>query len=215
MTRIKTPLAIVVVAGLGLSACTNPDGTNFNGGTGALVGAGVGAAIGAAASGNNARGAVVGGIIGGLIGGAVGTDLDRQEAALRSQMSGSGVSIINTGSQLIVTLPESITFPVDSARLRPSFIRSLNALADNLQSYPNSRVEIVGHTDSTGSAAYNKRLSMQRALSVKSVLVNAGIRANRLQAIGQGETSPVASNDTAAGRQQNRRVEIYITPNRR
>lgn len=214
MARIKTPIAIVLVAGLGLSACTNPDGSNYNAGTGALIGAGTGAVLGAAVSGGSGRGAVVGGILGGLLGGAVGNNLDRQEAALRQQMGSSGVSIVNTGSQLIVTLPEAITFPVDSAQLRGSFIGSLNALARNLQQYPRTKVEVVGHTDSTGSAAYNQQLSERRALSVRSVLVNAGVAPGRLRAYGQGETNPVANNNTAAGRQQNRRVEIFITPNR-
>ncbi len=213
MAIIKTPIAVVLVAGLGLSACTNPDGTNYNAGTGALVGGGVGAVLGRAIGGDS-RGAVIGGIIGAGIGGAIGDDLDRQEAALRRQMGSSGVSIVNTGSQLIVTLPEAITFPVDSAQLKPSFVASLNALAQNLQQYPNTTVEVVGHTDSTGSAAYNQQLSERRALSVRAVLLNAGVAGSRLRAYGQGESNPVASNATAAGRKQNRRVEIFITPNR-
>ena len=213
MSIIKTPIAIVLVAGMGLSACTNPDGTANNTGTGIAAGAGIGAVLGRAIGGNG-RGAVIGGIIGAGIGGAIGDDLDRQEAALRQQMGGSGVSIVNTGSQLIVTLPEAITFPVDSAQLKSSFVSSLNALARNLQQYPNTTVEVVGHTDSTGSASYNQQLSERRALSVRSVLLNAGISGSRLRAFGQGENNPVASNRTAAGRQQNRRVEIFITPNR-
>ncbi len=213
MAIIKTPVAIILVAGLGLSACTNPDGTTNNTGTGVIAGAGVGAVLGRIIGGD-ARGAALGGIIGAGIGGAVGDNLDRQEAALRQQMGGSGVSIVNTGSQLIVTLPEAITFPVDSARLRPSFVGSLNDLARNLQQYPDTTVEIVGHTDSTGTPSYNQQLSQRRALSVRAVLVNAGVSSQRLRAIGQGESNPVASNATAAGRQQNRRVEIFITPNR-
>ncbi len=213
MAIIKTPIAIILVAGLGLSACTNPDGTANNTGTGVIAGAGIGAVLGRVIGGND-RGAVIGGIIGAGIGGAVGDDLDRQEAALRQQMGGSGVSIVNTGSQLIVTLPEAITFSVDSAQLRPSFVSSLNDLARNLQQYPNTTVEIVGHTDSSGAASYNQQLSQRRALSVRSVLRDAGVSNRRLRAIGQGESNPVASNATAAGRQQNRRVEIFITPNR-
>ena len=213
MSIIKTPIAIALVAGLGLAGCTNPDGTNNNTGTGVIAGAGVGAILGRIIGGND-NGAVIGGIIGAGIGGAVGDDLDRQEAALRQQMGGSGVSIVNTGSQLIVTLPEAITFPVDSAQLKSSFVSSLNALAQNLQQYPNTTVEVVGHTDSTGTASYNQQLSERRALSVRSVLLNAGVSSSRLRAYGQGENNPIASNRTAAGRQQNRRVEISITPNR-
>ena len=213
MSIIKTPIVVALVAGMGLSACTNPDGTTNNTATGIAAGAGIGAVLGRAIGGDS-RGAVVGGLIGATIGGAIGDDLDRQEAALRQQMGNSGVSIVNTGSQLIVTLPEAITFPVDSARLKSSFISSLNALAQNLQQYPNTTVEIVGHTDSTGSPGYNQQLSERRAFSVRSVLLNAGVASSRLRAYGQGENNPVASNATAAGRQQNRRVEIYITPNR-
>lgn len=213
MSFIKTPIAIALIAGAGLAGCTNADGTANNAGTGALAGAGVGAVLGRAIGGNG-RGAVIGGIIGAGIGGAVGDDLDRQEAALRQQMGGSGVSIVNTGSQLIVTLPEAITFAVDSAQLKSSFVSSLNSLARNLDQYPNSNVEIVGHTDSTGSPSYNQQLSERRALSVRSVLRNAGVSSNRLRAFGQGQTNPVASNNSSAGRQQNRRVEIYITPSR-
>ncbi len=214
MAILRTSTAVVLVAGLGLAACTNPDGTSNNTGTGALFGGGLGAAIGAAVSGDNTRGAVIGGLIGAGIGGAIGNDLDRQEAALRQQMGGSGVSIINTGSQLIVTLPEAITFPVDGAQLKSSFVQSLNALAANLQQYPNTTVEVIGHTDSTGDANYNQNLSERRAASVRSVLLNAGVSGGRLRAYGLGESQPVASNATRNGRQQNRRVEIYITPNR-
>ncbi|MCF6304727.1 MAG: OmpA family protein [Rhodobacteraceae bacterium] len=214
MAILRKSTALVLVAGLGLAACTNPDGTTNNTGTGALLGGGLGAAIGAAVAGDNTRGAVIGGLIGAGIGGAIGDDLDRQEAALRQQMGGSGVSIVNTGSQLIVTLPEAITFPVDSARLKPGFVQSLRALSANIQQYPNTTIEVVGHTDSTGQAAYNQGLSERRAISVRSVLVNNGVSGNRIRAYGLGENQPVASNATANGRQQNRRVEIFITPNR-
>lgn len=213
MSIIKTPIVIAMVAGIGLAGCTNPDGTANNTGTGLAAGAGIGALLGRAIGGDS-RGAVIGGIIGAGIGGAIGDDLDRQEAALRQQMGGSGVSIVNTGSQLIVTLPEAITFPVDSAQLKSSFVSSLNALAQNLQQYPNTTVEVVGHTDSTGAASYNQQLSERRALSVRSVLLNAGVSGRRLRAFGQGESNPVASNGSAAGRQKNRRVEIFITPSR-
>ncbi|MCF6273352.1 MAG: OmpA family protein [Rhodobacteraceae bacterium] len=214
MAIIRTPLAIVVVAGLGLSACVAPDGNRNNTGTGALAGAGIGATIGAIATGGDGSGAVIGGIIGGVLGTVIGDNLDKQEAALRRDLGGSGVSIVNTGSQLIVTLPEAITFPVDSSQLRSGFVRSLNALARNLQSYPNTTVEVIGHTDSTGSRSYNQQLSNNRAASVRSVLISAGVQANRVRAYGKGETTPIASNNTAEGRQQNRRVEIYITPTR-
>ncbi len=214
MAILRKSPAFVLIAGLGLAACVNSDGTTNNTGTGALLGGGFGAVVGAAIAPNNTRGAIIGGLIGAGIGGAVGNDLDRQEAALRQQLGGSGVSIVNTGSQLIVTLPEAITFPVDSAQLRSGFVRSLNALAANIQQYPNTTIEVVGHTDSSGSAAHNQNLSERRASSVRAVLVNSGVSSGRIRAYGLGETQPTASNATANGRQQNRRVEIFITPNR-
>lgn len=214
MAIFRNSTAIVLIAGLGLAACTNPDGTTDNTNTGVLIGAGLGATIGAAVSPNTGAGAIIGGIIGAGIGGAIGDDLDRQEAALREQMNGSGVSIVNTGSQLIVTLPEAITFPVDSAQLKSSFVQSLNSLAANIQQYPNTTVEVIGHTDSTGDAAYNQGLSERRASSVRAVLLSGGVAGDRLRAYGLGESQPVVSNATSAGRRQNRRVEIFITPNR-
>lgn len=213
MFGFKTLMVVTVSGALTLSGCTNPDGTANNTNTGALGGAAFGALVGSQVAGNSTRGAVVGALIGAAAGGAIGDRLDAQERALRAQMGGSGAVITNTGSQLIVTLPEQITFAVDSAQLKSSFMGSLQTLAANLQSYPNTTVEVVGHTDSTGEAAYNQSLSERRAASVRSVLINSGVSAGRVRAFGMGENQPVASNASAAGRQANRRVEIYITPN--
>lgn len=213
MFGLKTMMVVVLSGAMALSGCTNPDGTTNNTGTGAIGGAALGAVIGSRVGNNSTRGAVVGALIGAAAGGAIGNQLDAQEAALRAQMGGSGAVITNTGSQLIVTLPEQITFAVDSAQVKSSFVGSLQTLAANLQSYPNTTVEVVGHTDSTGDSAYNQSLSERRAASVRSVLINSGVSAGRVRAFGLGENQPVASNATAAGRQANRRVEIYITPN--
>lgn len=213
MFGLKTMMVVSLSGAMALSGCTNPDGTANNTNTGVLGGAALGALVGSQVGNNSGRGAVVGALIGAAAGGAIGNQLDAQEQALRAQMGGSGAVITNTGSQLIVTLPEQITFAVDSAQVKSSFVGSLQTLAANLQSYPNTTVEVVGHTDSTGDAGYNQSLSERRAASVRSVLINSGVSSGRVRAFGLGENQPVASNSTASGRQANRRVEIYITPN--
>lgn len=211
MIAYKT-LSIVALAGaVTLAGCTNPDGTPYNTGTGAATGAVVGGLFGRAVSDNKAAGTIIGGVIGGAIGGAIGADLDKQEAALRASMDNS-VSIINTGSQLIVSLPESITFATNSAVVKSSLVSDLNTLARSMNSYPNTTIEVVGHTDNTGTSAYNQALSEQRARAVRGVLINT-VNPNRVVAYGVGETRPVASNASTEGRQANRRVEIFITPN--
>jgi outer membrane protein OmpA-like peptidoglycan-associated protein len=122
------------------------------------------------------------------------------------------VQIVNTGRELIVTMPQDILFDVDSTFVQPSLRSDLRALATNLQQYPNSSVAVIGHTDNTGTAAYNQDLSSRRANAVANILIDAGVSAGRVRAIGRGEDEPIASNLSAAGRQQNRRVEIVIRP---
>ncbi len=218
MTFTKLPLALATSAVLGLTACAemqNPDNPNRNTQQGALVGAGIGAVLGAATGDNRderTRRAVIGATLGGGLGAVGGAALDRQEAELRQQM-GSNVGIVNTGEQLIVTLPQDLLFATDSTTLTGSMQADLRAVASSLNRYPNTTINVIGHTDSSGAAAYNQDLSQRRAQAVSSVLVNAGVSAARIRAIGRGEDQPVASNQTAQGRQQNRRVEIVITPN--
>ena len=212
MIAYKTLSVIALASAVTLAGCTNPDGTAYNTGTGAGVGAVVGGLFGRAVSDDKAAGTIIGGVIGGAIGGAIGADLDRQEAALRASM-GDSVSIINTGSQLIVSLPESITFATNSAVVKSSLVSNLNTLAHSMNDYPNTTIEVVGHTDNTGTSAYNQALSEQRARAVRGILINT-VTPSRVVAYGVGETRPVASNASAEGRQANRRVEIFITPNR-
>lgn len=212
MAVFKT-LSIITLAGtLTLAGCVNPDGTANNTGTGAGVGALFGGLIGRAVSDDKTKGTLIGSVIGGALGGAIGADLDKQEAALRAQM-GASVSIINTGSQLIVSLPEDITFAINSAVIKSSLVGDLNTLAVSMNTYPNTTIEVVGHTDNTGTAGYNQALSEQRARAVRGVLINT-VTPSRVIAYGVGETRPVQSNASFAGRQANRRVEIFITPNR-
>lgn len=211
MIAFKSMSVVVLAGAITVAGCTNPDGTAYNTGTGAGVGAVLGGLFGRAVSDDKAKGTIIGGLVGGAIGGAIGADLDRQEAALRAQM-GSSVSIINTGSQLIVSLPEEITFATNSAVVKSSLVADLNTLAASMNTYPNTTIEVVGHTDNTGTAAYNQALSEQRARAVRGILINT-VNPNRVIAYGVGETRPIESNSTSAGRQANRRVEIYITPN--
>lgn len=224
MKSVKTSVALIMVSALALSACTDPsqiggygDGTDPNAKTksGALIGAGVGAVAGAILGGSDdrARGALVGAAVGGATGGLIGNQLDKQEADLRRDLNNDDVQITNTGDRLIVTLPQDILFATDSSTVRSDLERDLRTVAGNLQAYPNSTIQIVGHTDNTGEAAYNQQLSERRAQSVASVLIGSGIPSGRIQAIGRGEDQPVASNLTPEGKAQNRRVEIVILPN--
>jgi len=221
MIYLKTPIAVALGGFFILSGCTDP-GTlggastdpNAKAKQGALLGAGLGAAIGIATGreGDKTEAALKGAIIGGAAGGIIGNSLDRQEADLRQSIGNENVDIQNTGDRLIVTLPQDILFAVDSSAVRPDLQRDLRAVAGNLQAYPDSVVQIVGHTDSDGDAAYNQTLSEERAGAVADVLLAAGVPSSRIQTFGRGEVQPVASNLTPEGKAQNRRVEIVILP---
>lgn len=203
-----------------LGACTdpatlNPDGSNPNANRdrGALIGAGLGALAGAVLDDDNrTRGAVVGATLGGGAGALAGYSLDQQEADLRRQIGNQNVLIQNTGESLIVTLPQDILFDVDSFAVRPDLQADLRGLAANLQQYPETTVEINGHTDADGDAAYNLGLSERRANAVADVLLNNGVAFSRIRTVGRGENNPIASNLTPEGKRQNRRVEIVIYP---
>jgi outer membrane protein OmpA-like peptidoglycan-associated protein len=208
-------LVLLATAGLfALSACTNPPtGATNRTQDGIAIGAMLGGLFGATRGGKPDIGkAAAGAIIGGAIGGIIGANLDQQAAELQRDMGGN-VGVVNTGNELVVTMPQDVLFATDSATLRPDLRADLNTLAASLLRYPDSSVEVAGHTDNVGDAAYNQNLSQARANSVASVLMGAGVPAGRIIAYGRGEDQPVASNLTAAGRAQNRRVEIIIRPN--
>ncbi|MBO9455924.1 OmpA family protein [Paracoccus sp. R12_1] len=217
--RLTTTIAASGLIALG--ACTdpsmNPNGT-ATGMSRTQQGALAGAAIGAVLAGtrdsdknNQGRDAARGAILGAAAGAVAGNILDRQAAALKQSVS-SNVQVVNHGSYLQVVLPEGILFATDSAAVSGPAQSDLYAVARNLNQYPNSRIEVVGHTDSTGSAAYNQDLSQRRAGSVAGILTAAGVNPGRVVAVGRASSQPVASNATAQGRAQNRRVEILIRP---
>lgn len=220
MNIVSKPAMAALTSLVILGACAapgtyNPNDPNQNMRQGALIGAAAGAAAGLA-TGETAKErrnrALAGAAIGAAGGAAIGANLDRQAAELQASLD-SRVAVVNTGNELIVRMPQDILFAVDSATVQPGLQADLRTLAASLQRYPNTTVEVVGHTDNTGTAAYNQGLSERRALAVTSILQASGVPSSRLRAIGAGESQPIASNLTAEGRAQNRRVEITIRPN--
>jgi outer membrane protein OmpA-like peptidoglycan-associated protein len=218
---IKTPIALSLAAILGLAACqdstTRIQDPNYRAQNGALTGAVFGGILGAAAGGGGSKEArnrslLLGAALGAAAGGAIGANLDQQAADLRNNLGNPNVTVTNMGSYLLVNLPESVTFATDSAAVRPDLASDVRSVAANLVSYPNSTIQVIGHTDNTGTAAYNFDLSQRRAIAVRDILLGAGVPSNRLSAVGAGEDRPVATNLTTSGRAQNRRVEIIITP---
>lgn len=207
------PLMLVLPAALVLSACATTSDPNQRAKNGALIGAVVGGALGAnSTSDNKLERGIIGAAIGAAAGGALGNELDKQAGELRRDLD-TDIGVVNTGSELRVTMPQDLLFATDSAQLRGDLIADIRTVAFSLNDYPNSTVIVVGHTDSTGDAAYNQGLSERRAASVANVLRGEGVASGRLRTIGEGEAQPVASNATASGRAQNRRVEIIIRPN--
>lgn len=208
--------SLCAVSLVSLSACvTDPNTgqqkisrTALGGGAGALGGLLLGGLIG------GGTGRIVGAGIGGIAGAAVGYTMDKQIRQLREQTAGSGVDVTPTdnGQAILVNLPNGVTFDTDSTLIKPAFRDTLDRVAQSLQQYPNSLIDVYGHTDSTGSDAYNMTLSQNRAQAVADYLSSRGVNPQRLRAQSYGKTQPVASNATDQGRAANRRVEIKIVP---
>ena len=207
---------IAAAALLTTSACVTDPNTGEKkisrtaiGGLGGVVAGGL---LGGLIGGKTGR--IIGAGIGGVAGAAVGYQMDKQIKELKEQTAGSGVDVTETdnGSAILVNLPDGVTFDVGSSTLKPEFRATLDNVAQSLIQYPNSLVDVYGHTDSTGSDAFNQTLSESRARTVMNYLISRGVPAARLRSQGFGETMPVASNDTADGRARNRRVEIKIVP---
>ncbi|MCY1486334.1 putative lipoprotein YiaD [compost metagenome] len=176
------------------------------------IGAVTGAAIGAATSSKKDRGkgALIGAAVGGAAGGGYGYYVDSQEAKLRQTLQGTGVQVQRNGNDLTLIMPGNITFASNSADISSSFYPTLNSLVLVFKEFNKNGVDIVGHTDSTGSLQLNQSLSQRRAQSVASYLAANGVASSRLSSYGAGPNQPIASNASEAGRAQNRRVEINL-----
>jgi outer membrane protein OmpA-like peptidoglycan-associated protein len=180
---------------------------------GAGIGAAAGAILGAVTSNRNrTQRAMIGAGIGALAGGAIGNYMDRQEAELRQELEGTGVSVTRVGDNLVLNMPGHITFDVDRTEIKAEFQRVLDSVVLVLNKYEKTGIEVAGHTDSTGRVEYNMELSERRAQSVAHALIVRGVNQVRVAPIGLGPHQPIASNDTAEGRAMNRRVELTLFP---
>lgn len=218
--RAKLIIAGVSVAAL-LGACTTTDPYSStprrnNTGTGVLAGAVGGALLGYLTNTSNSeegrKNALIGAGIGALGGGAVGAYMDQQQRALETELSGSGVGVARQGDNLILRMPADVTFATAQASIDPRFNSTLDDVANVLNRYDQSVVDVVGHADSDGADDFNLDLSRRRASSVAQYLVSRGVLPDRLFVDGRGESAPIASNATPEGKAQNRRVEILIRP---
>ncbi|MDR1341293.1 MAG: OmpA family protein [Prevotellaceae bacterium] len=182
---------------------------------GGAIGTGAGAAVGAGVgklAGNTAVGAIIGAVIGGTTGALIGNKMDKQRKELE-KIEGAKVEAANNGEAIKITFESGILFATNSSTLNSASKVSLTKFAESLRANSDTNVEIFGHTDITGSDAVNIPLSQQRAASVQSYLISQGVNSGRLISYGKGSAEPVASNDSASGRAQNRRVEVYILAN--
>lgn len=220
LSRKSRPLFVAgIVSAVLLTGCTTTDPntgeqkashTTKDAGIGAVAGAILGAAT--SSRHDRGKGALIGAALGGGIGAAVGHHSDKQEAELRKKLENSGVEVQRQGDTINLVVPSAISFATNSAQLTPNFYDSLSKVATSLKDYSDSTVQIVGHTDSTGAAAYNQQLSVNRANAVVVYLSAQGVASERMQAVGMGASQPIADNKTVEGRAQNRRVEIKIIP---
>jgi len=211
--KLGLPVAILVAVSV-LAGCATDD-PNRRAKTGAAVGAITGAVIGHQL--DHKHGRYYGAAIGALAGGGIGHYMDRQEQdfqqSLAAERRANELDIQRMRDETLkLTLDSEVSFAFNSAEIKPTFRPTLDKLAALIQKYDRTEVHIVGHTDNVGSAAYNQELSERRAYAVMDYLASYGVYRGRLSAEGRGESDPRASNDTEAGRQLNRRVEIFVTP---
>lgn len=204
-------LLIGAVSAAMMAGCS-PTGEMTRAQQGAIIGALGGAVVGKNTGDKDRGHTIAGAVVGGIAGAAIGNYMDQQEAALRQQMQGTGVEVTRQDNNIILTMPDAITFDFGRADVKPQFYGVLNNLATTLNQFPETRLQIAGHTDNVGSDASNLQLSQQRANSVRTYLASTGVAAQRMQAVGYGESRPVADNGSDYGRAQNRRVEITLIP---
>ncbi|MCW8931574.1 MAG: OmpA family protein [Gammaproteobacteria bacterium] len=216
LKKMKILGTSIVVTSLFLGACTTIDPyTREEKTSNAVKGAGIGALSGAVIgviAGDNRKSALIGAGVGALAGGGIGYYMDVQEAKLRQELEATGVSVTRYGDSIILNMPGNITFDTASSNISADFYRVLGSVAKVINEYEKTYVDIYGHTDSVGKASYNMTLSQQRADSVSRYLQTRQVLPQRIITRGVGEDHPVASNETAQGRSQNRRVEIKLTP---
>ncbi|MEQ9563950.1 MAG: OmpA family protein [Woeseiaceae bacterium] len=219
MTNRKLTIGILAAV-MTFAACETLDPytqqpKTSNAAKGAMIGAAAGAVVGLV-SGDDAverrQHALIGAGIGALAGGAIGNYQDRQQAKLRAELQGTGVSVTRIGDNITLNMPGNVTFATNSSDLSPAFFGVLTSVSKVLKEFNQTVVEVAGHTDSTGSDAYNQQLSERRASSVAQYLQSQGVMGERLITVGMGESKPVADNSTSEGKQLNRRVEITLVP---
>ncbi len=213
----KLLTAAVLVTSLMLAGCaTNPDTGQqklSNTGAGAIIGAGSGALLGALLGGrHNRTETIVGAGIGAIAGAGIGGYMDRQERDLRARTAGSGIAVVRKGDEIDLRMPAGITFDFNAATVKAQSRAPLNRIAQTLAAYPSTFVDIAGHTDAVGTDTVNQKLSEQRATAVANYLSALGVNPARIATRGYGKQFPVANNDTEAGRAENRRVEIHLSP---
>jgi outer membrane protein OmpA-like peptidoglycan-associated protein len=214
-SHMKFGLIVATAFALFLSACTTnpytgelqPSKTALGAGTGAILGG----IVGAVAAGDR-KAALIGAGIGALAGGGIGAYMDNQESQLRDQLEGTGVSVTRSGDSIVLNMPSNITFDSDRAELKPQFYPTLDSVAAVFKKYNQTIIDVVGHTDASGTPDYNYDLSRRRAAAVAQYLSSQRLDPNRFSVEGHGEKDPIASNATKSGKAQNRRVEITILP---
>jgi outer membrane protein OmpA-like peptidoglycan-associated protein len=215
-----TPVIACLLGATALTACTTTDPytgqtVRSNTRTGAIIGAAVGAGLGYLSNDKSEQGrknALLGAGVGALAGAGVGAYMDKQQAELRRQLADTGVTVTRQGDNIVLNMPSDVTFAFDRSDVQPQFVPVLNEVANTLNQYPSTLIDVVGHADSIGTDVYNQGLSERRAVSVASYLTGRSVLPARLYVAGMGERQPIASNDSEAGRAQNRRVEIILRP---
>ena len=212
MLNKKAIAAMLLSGGLILSGCglsNTAKGAGIGAGAGAIIGAGVGRVAG-----NTALGAIIGGVVGGTAGTLIGKKMDKQKKELEEQVKNAKIESVNEGQAIRVTFDSGILFATNSSTLSSTSQNSLRSFAANLKANSQTDMLIIGHTDNTGSDRINDALSLNRASSVRSFLSAQGVDSSRMRVDGKGSHEPVADNSTASGRKENRRVEVYIIPNK-